>query len=145
MASLLWKLSDDCPEIKCDTGVVNYNIIGTTHLFSEIMMLLSSRTRFFYIESLKNINATVVNYGIDECFDDNVDRNQQALILQKRIRVVFERFEPRLNNVMISFKLQPISITKFYVSADLHKQNIDFILMWDEVIRQFYSITEKDV
>lgn len=143
MTSLLQKLSDDCPGKKDDAELVNYNVISITHLFSEIMMLLSSRARLFYIENLKDINTSVVNYGIDEYFDDNVNRNQQAIILQKRIKTTFERFEPRLSNVIIDFKLQPLSITNFCVSAVFHKQNIDFILIWDEAIRQFSLITDE--
>ena len=101
MPSLLLRLSDNTPYVEKD----NYrNEDKSTWLLDELKMLFSSRSSFAYLETLPLVNASILNYGINESVSQIHDTDRRKTIIEERIKNTFQRFEPRLSGVTIITK-----------------------------------------
>lgn len=97
MKSLLSRLSyngNDDDEMH-DTN----NSEGKKELIKELNMLLHSRVRTSCYESMEEVNATIINYGVNEdelTLTEKLSREKQG---EKVIIKLLKRFEPRLIKV----------------------------------------------
>lgn len=135
MPSLLLRLSDNYPQIKDE----HYRTEDkSTWLLSELKMLFSSRSRFAYIESIPLVNASVLNYGINESVSQIHESEHRKIVIEERIKNTLQRFEPRLTDVAIITKTDNPSNVTFEINA-LHKTlPVKFALVWDDCTGKFY-------
>lgn len=135
MLSLLLRLTDNIPEGSEDVGREK-NSNDFQLLLDEIMMLLTSRPRFGYVENIPILNASILNYGIDELFVKNTSLDEHIIVLIQRIKLALKRFEPRLSNVEITAHRESLSIVNFVVNATFQRRKIVFTLNWDDAMNQ---------
>lgn len=94
MFSLLTRLCDDT-----SLGADDRPDRGMLLLKQELNMLFSSRARMADVEMLSLVNASVVNYGIDESVIGIADTSLHKRVMAQRISTAIRRFEPRLTQV----------------------------------------------
>jgi len=135
MPSLLLRLSDNTPHMEED----NYrNEEKSTWLLRELQMLFSSRSRFSNIESIPLVNASILNYGIDESLSQIEDVSHRKVVIEERIKKVLQRFEPRLTEVCITTQTENPSNVIFKINALHHQQPVKIELVWDDCTGKFY-------
>ncbi|MBI0278604.1 GPW/gp25 family protein (plasmid) [Hafnia alvei] len=134
MNTLLNRLSDDNPKDQKDFSESDDKSRG---LIDEILFLLSSRPRSYNVENIPAINCTILNYGVDDVFASDIPQIERNIIMQSRIQLALQRFEPRLRNVSITID-ENGSQCFFIINADTDKAKVRFRLMWDDVINQFF-------
>lgn len=135
MPSLLLRLSDNTPRVEED----NYrNEKKSTWLLDELKMLFSSRSRFSNIEGIPLINASILNYGIDESLSQDLDVSHRKVVIEERIKDVLQRFEPRLTDVDITTQTDNPSCVIFEINALHHQLPVKIELVWDEGTGKFY-------
>ncbi|WP_282748887.1 GPW/gp25 family protein [Hafnia paralvei] len=133
--SLLLRLADNFPDSVED----NLGEKNNAHDFiDEIVMLLSSRPRLGYIESIPGLNTSVLNYGINEHFSENISRTERARILQERIVVALQRFESRLQDVDVTSNFESLSRITFIIKGVSQNQPLEFTLVWDDAMSHFF-------
>ncbi|MEW7314514.1 GPW/gp25 family protein [Buttiauxella gaviniae] len=135
MPSLLLRLSDNFPQ---DENEHYQSEEKSTWLLNELKMLFSSRARFAWIENLPLVNASVLNYGINESVSQIHDTDRRKTVIEERIKNTLLRFEPRLTDVVIITKMNESSNIIFEINA-LHKTlPVNFALVWDDCTGKFY-------
>jgi len=135
MPSLLLRLSDNHPQIELEDYRTEEK---STWLLDELKMLFSSRSRFAYIENLPLVNASVLNYGINESVSKTHDTDRRKIIIEERIKDTFQRFEPRLTGVTIITKKNNPSHVIFEINALHNTLPVKFELVWDDCTGKFY-------
>ena len=135
MPSLLLRLSDNTPYVEKN----NYrNEDKSTWLLDELKMLFSSRSSFAYLETLPLVNASILNYGINESVSQIHDTDRRKTIIEERIKNTFQRFEPRLSGVTIITKTNNPSHVIFEINALHNTLPVKFDLVWDDCTGKFY-------
>jgi len=135
MHSLLLRLSDNHPQIEEEHYLTEDK---STWLLNELKMLFSSRSRFSYIETMPLVNASVLNYGINESVSQIHDSDRRKTIIEERIKNTFQRFEPRLSSVTIVTNTNNPSHVIFEINAMHDGLPVKFELVWDECTGKFY-------
>ncbi|WP_148872912.1 GPW/gp25 family protein [Serratia marcescens] len=134
MNTLLQRLSDNNPSNQEDTAEAEDK---SSRLAEEMLLLLSSRPRSQHLEHISLINSSILNYGVNDVFDPDTPRVERNAIMQSRIQVALQRFEPRLKNIVVSAGEQHGSYCAFIIEADTHHEHVRYCLMWDDVLSQF--------
>ena len=135
MPSFLLRLSDNHPQAEEEYYRTEDK---STWLLNELKMLFSSRSRFAYIETLPLVNASVLNYGINESVSQIHETDHRKTVIEERIKNTLQRFEPRLSDVVIITKTDNPSNVIFEINA-LHKTlPVKFALVWDDCTGKFY-------
>lgn len=135
MPSLLLRLSDNNPQAEEE----HYSTEDKKNwLPGELKMLFSSRSCFSYLETLPLVNASVLNFGINESVSQIHDMDRRKMIIEKRIRNTLHRFEPRLTKVMILTKTDNPSHVIFEINALHNTLPVKFELVWDDCTGKFY-------
>jgi type VI secretion system protein ImpF len=136
MPSLLLRLSDNDPHNTED----NHSLAETSPwLLNELKMLFSSRSRFTHIEAISLVNASILNYGINESLTqiNELDKRQQEM--QTRIKNTLQRFEPRLSGVNVMAKTDPSSSNvTFTINARHQGIALNIELVWDDYTGKLY-------
>jgi type VI secretion system protein ImpF len=135
MPSLLLRLSDNNPQIEEEHYQPE---VESTWLLNELKMLFSSRSRFAYLETLPLVNASVLNYGINEAVSQIHDTDRRKTIIEERIKNTLQRFEPRLTGVTIITKTNNSSDVIFEINALHNVLPVKFVLVWDDCTGKFY-------
>jgi len=134
MPSLLLRLSDNNPQAEEDYRTED----KSTWLLSELKMLFSSRSRFSSIETLPLVNASVLNYGINESVSQIQEADHRKTVIEERIKKTLHRFEPRLSEVTIITKTNNPSNVIFEINALYNTLPVKFELVWDDCTGKFY-------
>jgi type VI secretion system protein ImpF len=135
MPSLLLRLSDDFPQVVEE----HYRTENkSTWLLSELKMLFSSRSRFAYLENLPLVNASILNYGINEFFSLIHETDCRKTIFEERIKNTLQRFEPRLTAVTIVTTTDNPSQVIFEINALHNTLPVKIELVWDDCTGKFY-------
>ncbi|WP_435952468.1 GPW/gp25 family protein [Dryocola sp. BD626] len=134
METLLQRLSDDNPKNQDDRSEAEDK---SSRLVEEVLMLLSSRPRSHHAEAIPVINESIINYGVCDVFASDTPRLERNAIMQRRIRLALQRFEPRLRNVDVIPGDEQGSQCFFLIEADTDDGRVRYRLMWDDVISQF--------
>ncbi|HHL2712507.1 TPA: GPW/gp25 family protein [Yersinia enterocolitica] len=135
MLSLLLRLADDFPENVED---ILYGRNDIYDLINEIVMMVSSRPRLVYMENIPELNTSVLNYGVNKHFIENTSQAERAKILQQRIVIALQRFESRLQDVEVAMYFGSLSRITFVIKGLYQNQSIDFTLVWDDAMSQFF-------
>ncbi|RJT36251.1 GPW/gp25 family protein [Rahnella woolbedingensis] len=135
MPSLLLRLSDNHPRIEKDSYRTEDK---STWLIDELKMLLSSRSRFSYIENIPQVNASILNYGIDESVSQISELDERKQIIEMRIKKSLQRFEPRLTEVSIITKTDSPEHVIFEITGLCHLMPVKIELVWDDCTGRFY-------
>ncbi|CRY56513.1 type VI secretion system lysozyme-like protein [Yersinia intermedia] len=133
MTSLLQRLSDNNPKQQ-DELIES----ADGYLEEEIMMLLSSRPRFSEVEHIPVLNGSILNYGINENFTSDMPIGERKSILQARLEMAIQRFEPRLKDVSFTTVNQGSTGILFFVNAYYQNRPVHYKLIWDDAINRFY-------
>lgn len=128
MLSFLIRLSDDNPT----TEEEQYQPEGKKWLLYELDMIFSSRPRFSYLEGMPFVNASVLNFGIDEYIPLIDEPELRKKIVEERIKKALQRFEPRLNCVTIVIKKENKSYIIYEINALYNMSPVKIELSWDE-------------
>ncbi|WP_459176696.1 type VI secretion system baseplate subunit TssE [Ewingella americana] len=135
MPSLLCRLSDNHPRIEKDDYRTEEK---STWLLNELKMLFSSRSRFSHIEIIPLVNASILNYGIDESVSQIHEVEHRKIVIEERIKNALQRFEPRLTEVDVITRTDNPSSVMFEINA-MHKElPIKIELVWDDCTGKFY-------
>ncbi|MGB7801765.1 hypothetical protein [Buttiauxella sp.] len=134
MKSLLQQLSDDNPKDQNDISEAEYK---SSTLIDEILLLLSSRPRSYRIDDIPLINGSILNYGVSDVFASDTPRLERNGIMQSRIEIALQRFEPRLKNICVTPGEELGSLCSFIIDAETSTGGVRYRLMWDDVISQF--------
>ncbi|ANI82679.1 GPW/gp25 family protein [Kosakonia oryzae] len=134
--SLLSTLSDNHPLREED----DYHCEALTHhdLLKELKMLLSSRARYPGIEEIPLINTSVLNFGIDESFQQIDELLPRRNIMEHRLKTAIARFEPRLTQVSITSKQDKPDEIQFNVQANYLQKRLTIQLIWNDDTGVFY-------
>ncbi|WP_223509552.1 GPW/gp25 family protein [Rahnella sp. GSA61A] len=134
MKSLLQQLSDN--NLKDQNDLIEEEDKSST-LIDEILLLLSSRPRSYRIDNIPLINESILNYGVSDVFSSDTPRLERNAIMQSRIEMALQRFEPRLKNVCVTPGEELGSLCSFIINAETFNGEVRYRLMWDDVISQF--------
>lgn len=135
MPSLLLRLSDNHPNVEED---YDWTEEKSTWLLNDLKMLFSSRSRLAHIETIPLVNASILNYGINESVSQTHETDRRKTVIEERIKNALQRFEPRLTNVDIITKTDNSSAVIFEINA-LHKMlPVKLALVWDDCTGKFY-------
>jgi len=134
--SLLLTLSDNHPLREED----DYQCEALSHhqLLTELNMCLSSRARYPGIEEIPLINTSVLNFGIDESFQQTNELTPRRTIMEHRLKTAIARFEPRLTQVSITSKQDKPEEIQFNVQANYLQQRLTIQLIWNDDTGVFY-------
>lgn len=134
--SLLSRLSDNHP---CELED-NYHCEEKPEetLLKELMMLLMSRTRTPDIEAIEYVNASILNYGIDESFSRVREVNTRKSTIEKRLMSALARFEPRLTNISVTSHTADSQNIIFTLQGYYAQSPVLFELEWDDCNGRFY-------
>lgn len=134
MKSLLQQLSDNNPK---DQNDISEEEDKSSTLIDEILLLLSSRPRSYRIDDIPLINESILNYGVSDVFSSDTPRLERNTIMQSRIQMALQRFEPRLKNISVTPGEELGSLCSFIINAETLNGEVRYRLMWDDVISQF--------
>lgn len=134
MKSLLQQLSDDNPK---DQNCPDVAEDKSSMLIEEILLLLSSRPRSYRIDKTPLINESILNYGVSDVFASDTPRLERNAIMQSRIEIALQRFEPRLKNIRVTPGNEQGSLCSFIIDAETSAGEVRYRLIWDDVISQF--------
>ncbi|MFS7305099.1 GPW/gp25 family protein [Rahnella inusitata] len=84
------------------------------------------------------VNASILNYGINESVSQIHDTDRRKTIIEERIKNTFQRFEPRLSGVTIITKTNNPSHVIFEINALHNTLPVKFDLVWDDCTGKFY-------
>jgi type VI secretion system protein ImpF len=134
--SLLLTLSDNHPLREED----DYQCEALSHhqLLTELNMCLSSRARYPGIEEISLINTSVLNFGIDESFQQTNELTPRRTIMEHRLKTAIARFEPRLTQVSITSKQDKPEEIQFNVQANYLQKRLTIQLIWNDDTGVFY-------
>ncbi|KIS45671.1 GPW/gp25 family protein [Kosakonia radicincitans] len=134
--SLLLTLSDNHPLREED----DYQCEALSHhqLLTELNMCLSSRARYPGIEEIPLINTSVLNFGIDESFQQTNELTPRRTIMEHRLKTAIARFEPRLTQVSITSKQDNPEEIQFNVQANYLQKRLTIQLIWNDDTGVFY-------
>ncbi|AIR61121.1 GPW/gp25 family protein [Cedecea neteri] len=134
--SLLSRLSDNHP---CELED-NYHCEEKPEetLLKELMMMLMSRTRTPDIEDIQYVNASVLNYGIDESFSRVREVNKRKSTIEKRLMNAIARFEPRLTDMSVASHTGKNQNIIFTLQGYYAQYPVLFELEWDDCNGRFY-------
>lgn len=134
--SLLLTLSDNHPLREED----DYQCEALSHhqLLTELNMCLSSRARYPGIEEIPLINTSVLNFGIDESFQQTNELTPRRTIMEHRLKTAIARFEPRLTQVSITSKQDKPEEIQFNVQANYLQKRLTIQLIWNDDTGVFY-------
>lgn len=135
-ASLLSRLSDDHPLREEDDHLCASQVYD--RLLSELKMLLMSRSRLPDIEDIPLINASVLNYGIDESFCKINEINSRRVVLESRLKNVIARFEPRLSQVSLTSNTDKTQAIIFEIQGFYFTTPVKLKLIWNDCTGRFY-------
>ncbi|WP_227744148.1 GPW/gp25 family protein [Hafnia paralvei] len=136
LTSLILRLSDDNPEILEDEYQKTKDI--NVLLIEEIKMLLDSRVRMLGVENIELVKDTIINYGFNESFSNIKEQNSRKDELERRLKKMIIRFEPRLKNVSITNNITNENIILFNIRANYLNTIVFFELKWDDYTGVFY-------
>ncbi len=134
--SLLLTLSDNHPQKTED----DYHCEALSHqeLLTELKMLLNSRVRYPGIDAIPLINTSVLNFGIDESFQQTAELTPRRNIMEQRLKVAITRYEPRLTQVSITSKQSSPEEIAFTLQAYYLHQPLTLRLIWNDGVGVFY-------
>ncbi|MBS1205599.1 MAG: hypothetical protein H6R25_2498 [Proteobacteria bacterium] len=134
--SLLLTLSDNHPLREED----DYQCDALSHhqLLTELNMCLSSRARYPGIEEIPLINTSVLNFGIDESFQQTNELIPRRNIMEQRLKTTIARYEPRLTQVSITSTQDEPEYIKFQLQANYLNKRITIRLIWNDDTGVFY-------
>ncbi|AYN26643.1 hypothetical protein D8682_06360 [Buttiauxella sp. 3AFRM03] len=135
MNSLLQRLADDNPNDQYDDAEGEDK---SDVLVSEILLLLSSRPLNYHVENIRLINESIINYGVSDVFTSDTSRLEKISIMQARITLALQRFEPRLKSINVYPGETQKHINSFVIEAEGFLGNVRYHLMWDDVLNQFF-------
>ncbi|WP_330984096.1 MULTISPECIES: hypothetical protein [Enterobacterales] len=134
--SLLSRLSDNYPLREEDDypwALQPYEV-----LLSEFKMLLTSRARLPDIENIPLINASVLNYGIDESFSKTNEIGSRRLMMETRLKNTIARFEPRLTQISLTSNMTDSHTICFILRGVFFLTPIVLELTWNDSTGRFY-------
>lgn len=134
MNTLLQRLSDNNPNNQDDVAEGENK---SSRLLEEMLLLLSSRPRSHHIEHIPLINNSILNYGVSDVFDKDTPRLDRNVIMQSRLKIALQRYEPRLKNIVVNAGEQNCGCCSFIIEADTSNGKVRYRLIWDDVISQF--------
>lgn len=135
-ASLISCLTDNAPLDKEEHYSQVSNMRET--LLAELKMLFTSRARIPAIEDIPLINASVLNYGVDESFSKTNEPSVRYLVMEQRIKKVIIRFEPRLSQVSVNSHTDNPGFIQFTLHAYYFHVPVVLNLIWDDYTGKFY-------
>ncbi|NIF32444.1 hypothetical protein F3J29_09865 [Enterobacter sp. Cy-643] len=135
MSSLLCRLSDNHPLSIEDDYACDADIIAP--MISDLKMLLTSRTRLPMVEEIPLVNASIINYGINESFGSKIEMISRDKIMTSRISNALLRFEPRLVDVFITRKSNPEAVI-FILQASYRHTPFRLEMIWDDSTGRFF-------
>lgn len=136
VVSLLCRLSDNYPLREEDDN--SWNIHNPEALLRELKMLLISRVRLQDIENIPQVNSSVLNYGIDESFNNIENISLRLPMMEMRLKNAISRFEPRLTDVEIIGYTNNEHSMNFILHAQYLRQPISLELRWDDCTGGFH-------
>lgn len=134
--SLLFRLSDNNPFIEEDDYHCTKMDIHV--LSNELKMLLTSRARLSEIESIEDVNSSILNYGFDESLNQISDISTRRSIIKNRLLNALSRFEPRLTQVSLSSTTDEDQKMRFDLHAWYLQTPITLELTWDDYMGKFF-------
>ncbi|NIF48397.1 hypothetical protein F3J28_11560 [Enterobacter sp. Ap-1006] len=134
--SLLSRLSDNHPFEHEDDYYCEERPEDT--LLKELMMLLTSRSRTPDIETVQYVNASILNYGIDESFSRVHEVNTRKSTIEKRLMNTIDRFEPRLTGISVASHTGNNQNIIFTLQGYYDQSPVLFELEWDDCNGRFY-------
>lgn len=135
-ASLLSRLSDNYPFREEDDYPWASQPYET--LLNELKMLLTSRARLPDIENIPQINASVLNYGIDESFSKINETGSRRLMMETRLKNTISRFEPRLTQISLTSNMNDSNAIYFILRGIFFLTPIELNLIWNDCTGRFY-------
>ncbi|MEN3753491.1 GPW/gp25 family protein [Mangrovibacter yixingensis] len=138
--SLLVRLSDNDPHQDKDEDDYPWDLLPCELLVDELKMVLTSRVRMPDIDNMPEINASVLNYGINDSFVSDDETMSRYIVLEERITKAMQRFEPRLANFSVSRAADESEpeIMIFTITAHYEGALITVALKWNDMTGQFY-------
>lgn len=136
LPSLISRLSDNDPTTYKDSD--KCTVTTFVEFVSELKMLLESRVRLPEVGNMPYINSTILNYGFDESFHTIHEPDARRVVLEKRLKQMFERFEPRLINMSISSDISIQEVIQFTLTGDFQNMHLVLKLSWDDYSGVFY-------
>ncbi|EMF07047.1 GPW/gp25 family protein [Serratia marcescens] len=135
-ASLLSRLSDNQPLREEDDDT--WALPPHDTLLNELKMLLMSRARLPGIEENPLLNASILNYGIEEESPrKNNETNSRRLGLETRLKNTILRFEPRLSQMSLTSNIDDEHAFRFILRGVYSDTPIVLELTWDDYIGRF--------
>ncbi|NTZ52934.1 hypothetical protein [Citrobacter gillenii] len=135
-SSLLSKLRDDHPLHAEDDFL--WEKLSHADFLSELKMLLTSRIRQPEIESIPQINSSILNYGIDESFSKINEVDSRLPTMEIRLSMAIARFEPRLTHLTLQSFTDDLQAMTFIINANYMHKRITLELRWDDCTGRFY-------
>lgn len=136
LPSLIARLSDNDPTVDKDND--KHTETTLLEFVGELKMLLESRVRLPAVGDMQYINSTILNYGFDESFRAIHEPDARRVVLEKRLKQMFERFEPRLINMSINSDISTQEIIQFTLIGDFQNMHLVLKLSWDDYSGVFY-------
>lgn len=135
-ASLLSRLTDNYTFNKNDDFYRSPEI--NEMLLTEMKLLFLSRVRIPGIEDIELVNASVLNYGIDESLSRVNEINNRRTTMEHRIKNAVIRFEPRLTQISISSNIEDPDFILFTINAYYMHSPLILELKWNHCTGRFY-------
>jgi type VI secretion system protein ImpF len=137
IASLLSRLSDNRPLCEEEDDFL-WEASEGEFLLAELKLLFMSRVRSPEIEDIPLLNASVLNYGINESLSQVNEVNSRCLVLEQRIVNAIMRFEPRLTGVSLKSNLNASAFILFTLHAYYMNSPVVIELKWNDCTGRFY-------
>ncbi|MFX2610778.1 hypothetical protein [Enterobacter mori] len=136
-ASLLSRLSDNHPQREEEDDYWWENDISKM-LLTELELLFTSRVRQAGIEAIPLVNASILNYGINESLWTVTEANTRRLVMEQRLLNLLSRFEPRLTRVSLTSTMDNPAFILFTLNAYYMQSPVVIELKWNDCTGRFY-------
>ncbi|MEY8712774.1 GPW/gp25 family protein [Mangrovibacter phragmitis] len=138
ITSLLVRLSDNEPHQEEDD--YPWDLQSCELLVNELKMMLTSRVRMPDIDNMPEINASILNYGINETFVSDEETMNRYIVLEERVTRAMQRFEPRIADFSVSRAADENEpeLMVFTITAHYEDAPITVVLKWNNMTGQFY-------
>ncbi|MCC8374719.1 MULTISPECIES: type VI secretion system baseplate subunit TssE [Photorhabdus] len=139
--SFLHRLKDDYPQDE-NRGVTlvwsRQEVIQS--LIADLSMLFSSRPISEVFPLFGELSKSVLNYGVSDVINVDISDDERIDALSNNIYQAISRFEPRLQDVVITLqKNTPENIT-FWVKGIFFNEQVVFSISWNSTAYT-YSIS----
>lgn len=135
-ASLLSRLKDYNP--LSDNDDFSCVVPSLEELIEELKMLLTSRVRLSDIESIPALNDSVLNYGVNECFNNIIEIDSRRMMMETHLKNTVARFEPRLTQVLLTSSIDTPQTFIFILQGRYFETPVIVELIWNFYSGVFY-------